>query len=321
MVLEWEADGAGHRQRCRVPGSASHHLVHRQPSSGSTNRGRTDPRLSWRWPRDSVPSTKAGSVKPCGTKVSVATPRSFVQVREDPNGSPRNRGRPRHDRKVRSSGTGRIARRPTHPAIGIVEVVDPKEEGNPAVGLGPHDRCLALISCTGKQDSGLGTRWSHHHPAFPLSALGLRRCVLDEVEPQRVDEELDGRVVLVHDKGDQVKVHRRRPTATTSSVARWTRAGLVAGRHVSSPSGVVARRSRRDGHPCWHHYAPLMGRPNPTSGRNRGGHRGVRAVTARLCEFRARCQRVIPLALALRQPRVIQSTAEVPEERNAALQT
>jgi hypothetical protein len=52
MVLQREPDGTRPGQRGRVPGPASKHLVHQQPRSGSTNRGRTDPRLSrWSDPR------------------------------------------------------------------------------------------------------------------------------------------------------------------------------------------------------------------------------------------------------------------------------
>lgn len=58
-----------------------------------------------------------------------------------------------------------------------------------------------------------------------------------------------------------------------------------------------------------------------TVGPDRGGHRGIQAVTTRLGHSRASCQRAIPLALAVPQPLVIQLTAEVLEDRNAALQT
>ena len=59
----------------------------------------------------------------------------------------------------------------------------------------------------------------------------------------------------------------------------------------------------------------------PASGGNGASYRGIQALTVPLCDFHRQLSARIPLAFALRQPRVIQSTAGVLEERNAALQT
>jgi hypothetical protein len=105
-------------------------------------------------------------------------------------------------------GSDETYARRSHPPIGSIEVVDAKEEGHPARGLGPDDRRLTFVVRTGQQDPRSRPRWSHNDPAFGLSLFGVGWRILDEIKAQSVDEELDCGVVLVYDEGDQVEVHR-----------------------------------------------------------------------------------------------------------------
>jgi len=89
-----------------------------------------------------------------------------------------------------------------------VEVIDAKEQANAAGELRSGDRDLLPIGAR-QQHAGLRTTRTDHHPAFRPSVIRGRRDVLDELEPEHLDEELNRRVVLPNDERHEVKVRHR----------------------------------------------------------------------------------------------------------------
>ncbi len=86
-----------------------------------------------------------------------------------------------------------------------VEVVDAEEEADPAGRLLPDRRRLVVAVGAREQDAGLGAGWANHDPPFRAAVVGQRRGVLDQLEPEHIDEELDRRVVLLDDDRDQAR--------------------------------------------------------------------------------------------------------------------
>ena len=87
---------------------------------------------------------------------------------------------------------------------GSVEVVHLQEEPHPAGDLVSDRGGLVLAARAGEQDAGLAARRPDDDPP-PWSAIIRQRWrVLDQIEAHRVDEELDGSVVVVYDYRDQI---------------------------------------------------------------------------------------------------------------------
>ena len=78
------------------------------------------------------------------------------------------------------------------------EVVHAQEEPDPAGVLLPDYSGLALAIGSGKEEARLRPWWTNNNPSLrtPLGRDGRR--VFDELEPKDVDEEANGRVIVVH---------------------------------------------------------------------------------------------------------------------------
>jgi hypothetical protein len=100
----------------------------------------------------------------------------------------------------RDSGLG-------HPLIRGVEVIDAEEESDSAGDLLPDRPGLAFPVRPSEKDARLCAGRPDDHPALGAPVVGERRRVLHEVEPECSGEELDSRVVLIHDHSNQVDLH------------------------------------------------------------------------------------------------------------------
>jgi hypothetical protein len=108
-------------------------------------------------------------------------------------------------------GSGRgfsmTARRSSHPPVAAREVFDPQEEADPTSRLVADDGSLPTAIGAGQQDPRRGPWRAHHDLAFGGPVASHRRRVLDKIEAERIGEEADRLVVVVHDDGDQVDMH------------------------------------------------------------------------------------------------------------------
>ena len=94
-----------------------------------------------------------------------------------------------------------------HSPPGCLEVVDAKEQTHPTCILVAND--VALIRAVGldKEKTGLRSGWFHDDPSLRASVVRRSRRVLNELEPQRADEESDGDVVVFYDQRGVLDVH------------------------------------------------------------------------------------------------------------------
>ena len=129
-----------------------------------------------------------------------------------------------------------------HPFERSLEVVDAQEEPDPSGRLLPDRRRLVVAVGASEQDAGLGAGRANDDPSFRAAVVRQRRGVLDQFEPEHIDEELDRRVVLLDDDRDQPDV--RHVCAAVRSVS-----GSAAGSadHVHRPVAGAVGRSRNTG--------------------------------------------------------------------------
>ena len=83
-----------------------------------------------------------------------------------------------------------------------------QEEPHPPGRLVPDRGGLLRAVRPGQQQAGRGARRPDHHPPLGPSVVRLGGGVLHQLEAERADEELDGRVILGDDEGDEAQVHR-----------------------------------------------------------------------------------------------------------------
>ena len=107
-----------------------------------------------------------------------------------------------------------------HPVVHHVpilrgEIVDPQEEAHPTCRLLTHGRCLPFTVGAGEQHPGGGTGRAYHHPPLLPTVAGERQRVVDEFEAELVDEERNGRVVVVDNDGNRLDVHVRTTPPST----------------------------------------------------------------------------------------------------------
>jgi hypothetical protein len=90
---------------------------------------------------------------------------------------------------------------------GAVEVLDAKEQSNPAGELAPDGGSLLVTIGAGEYESGATLGRPHHDPPLRATVGRHGRRVLGQDEPQRAGEELDGRVVVVDDQRYELERH------------------------------------------------------------------------------------------------------------------
>ena len=102
-----------------------------------------------------------------------------------------------------------------HPMQRGVEVVDAKEEPDPPRELLSHRRRLRLTVGLSEKQAGAGSRRSHDDPPLRPTVVGGCGRVVDELKPQRTNEEVDRAVVVLDDQRHQFEVHARQATEAT----------------------------------------------------------------------------------------------------------
>jgi hypothetical protein len=92
------------------------------------------------------------------------------------------------------------------------EIVNAKEETDPPGKLVSDYRRLIVAIGAREQNAGAPADRPNNHPAFRATVVRQRRSVLHELELQDIDKEIDRRLVLSHNQGDEIEVrHQLRP--------------------------------------------------------------------------------------------------------------
>ena len=120
-----------------------------------------------------------------------------------------------------------------HALVGRAEIIDLQEKADAAGELVADDALLLFAVRPGDQDAGRGTWRAHDHPPLGPSVIGERGDILDEVEAEYADEEVDGRVVFLHDESDEAQM-RHQPSAPDFLSASISAAANPASRRISS---------------------------------------------------------------------------------------
>jgi hypothetical protein len=93
-----------------------------------------------------------------------------------------------------------------HPRVHHFEIINAKEEADPAGKLLSNERHLMLPIAACEQNAGAGADGTNNHPAFRASFIRQRRSVFDELELQDVHKKVDRRLVLTYNHGDELEV-------------------------------------------------------------------------------------------------------------------
>src|SRR5215470_17782692 len=100
--------------------------------------------------------------------------------------------------------------RRNHALVGGAEIVDVQEEADTAGELVADDALLLFAVRPGEQYAARSAGRTHDDPALRSPVPGGERGrILDEVEAENADEEVDGRVVLLHDKRDETEMRHQ----------------------------------------------------------------------------------------------------------------
>jgi hypothetical protein len=111
-----------------------------------------------------------------------------------------------------------------HPPPSCLEVLDTKEQSDSTCVLVADCIDLSLAVGLSEEQPGLRLGRSDDDPTLRTSIVRGRGRVLNEVEPQCVDEELDGVVVVLDDQRGLLDVHTptvRGPRFAAECVIRW----------------------------------------------------------------------------------------------------
>src|SRR5688572_9754955 len=120
-----------------------------------------------------------------------------------------------------------------HALVGRAEIIDLQEKADAAGELVADDALLLFAVRPGDQNPGRSTWRAYDHPALRPPVVGKRRDIFDELEAQHADEEVDGRIVLLHDESDEVQL-RHQPNAPDFLSASISAAAKPASRRISS---------------------------------------------------------------------------------------
>jgi hypothetical protein len=93
-----------------------------------------------------------------------------------------------------------------HPCVCCLEIVDTEEQADTAGELLADDRHLMLAVRACEQNAGPASGGTNNDPAFWPAIVRQRRDVFYELELQDAYEEINCRVVLSNDQGNQLEV-------------------------------------------------------------------------------------------------------------------
>lgn len=85
-----------------------------------------------------------------------------------------------------------------------VEVIDAKEKTDPAGKLFAYDCRLMLTVGAREQNACIAPNGTDDNPALLAAVIRERRHILHEVELEDIHEEVDRRLVLAHNQGDEM---------------------------------------------------------------------------------------------------------------------
>ena len=119
-----------------------------------------------------------------------------------------------------------LAARVQDASNGAVEVLDAKEQPDPASELATDEGSLPVTVGAGEHEAGAAFGRSYHDPPFRAPVGRLGRGVFRQHEPQRTGEELDGGVVVVDDQRYELEGHpadarSAAPDAVGIHTSRW----------------------------------------------------------------------------------------------------
>jgi hypothetical protein len=86
------------------------------------------------------------------------------------------------------------------------EIINAKEETDPPGKLHSDYRRLILAIGAREQNAGAAADRPNNHPAFRATVVRQRRNVLHELELQDIHKEVNRRLVLTHNQGDEIEV-------------------------------------------------------------------------------------------------------------------
>jgi hypothetical protein len=95
--------------------------------------------------------------------------------------------------------------RSDHPRVHHFEIINPKEQTDPAGKLLANDRSLPLAVGAREQNCSTTIDGTNNHPAFWPTVIRQRRNILDELELQDIDKKIDGRFVVLYNQGDELE--------------------------------------------------------------------------------------------------------------------
>ena len=97
------------------------------------------------------------------------------------------------------------------PLIRCVKVINAQEQGHPPRELVACGFELLLPVSAGQENACLGSRRAHHNPPFRATIVSERGAVLRQLEPEHGHEEIDSRILVAHDEGEEMEVRHAVP--------------------------------------------------------------------------------------------------------------
>jgi hypothetical protein len=87
-----------------------------------------------------------------------------------------------------------------------LKIINAEEEADPAGKLLSNDGRLVLSVGACEQNAGACSDGTNNDPTFWAAVIRQRRNVLHELELQDIHKEVDCRLVLTHNQGDELEV-------------------------------------------------------------------------------------------------------------------
>lgn len=108
--------------------------------------------------------------------------------------------------RLNARGGNESDARSDHPGVHHFEIINAKEETDPAGKLFSNDRRLMLAIGAREQNAGAATDGTNNDPTFRATVIRQRWNVLHELELQDIHKEIDRRFVLPHNQGDEIEL-------------------------------------------------------------------------------------------------------------------